>query len=153
MISAIGKASVKRNCRIPVSVQHVHSKEVASMEQFGILYRNTNRNDFSLSAMATVSLVSLSNPVPVKSEPYTAFEGRTVLVESGWELVELAYDASVSHKRIMKYQCAEYYQLMIDHLDKITELAGANSFSHAQKWGYYTAVMAMILWVHPFDPC
>ena len=143
IISAIGKASVQRDCIVPETIEQRHSHVVAAMEKHGLLYRNSNRSDCSLSSMATVSVTSLSQPLLVRQEPLTAFEGRLSLVQDGWELVDSAYGCSIGEQRMMKFQCAEYYNLLRLSRNQLLILTGENAFSHSQKWNYYRVVQTI----------
>ncbi len=143
IISAIGKASVQRDCTIPETIERLHSHAVAAMEKYGLLYRNSNRPDCSLSSMATVSVTSLSQPLLVRQEPLTAFEGRLSLVQDGWELVDVARECSIGNQRMMRFQCAQYYNLLRLNRNQLLILTEENSFSHSQKWNYYTVVHTM----------
>lgn len=100
-ITAIGRVSVRQDCIVPKVVGEKHSAELETMEKFGLAYRDTNQSQFSLSSMATVSLVSLSDPVPVAKEPLTSYEGRARLQQFGWEAVANAYDCSVEGRRMI----------------------------------------------------
>ena len=131
VIRAIGKASVAKNCVIPGAVRKKHPLEIEAMEQH---------------EMATVSVTVMSKPVtatPLDVSEFTTYESRKHLQENGWSFVETAFDCSVKHKRMMKFQCKEYYILLIIHPQAVQHLTEWKSFSHAQKRGYYAAVTVL----------
>ena len=150
-ISAIGRASVQRDCVVPRNVRQAHTTEVAVMERFGLVFKHSAQGHVCLASTTTMSITSLSAPIPVKKKPYTAYEGRANLVSVGWTTVESAYDCSVEGRRMMQFQCAGYYSLLDERYDQVLALTGENSFSHSQKHGYYSAVRAVCS-VTPFVP-
>lgn len=143
-ITAIGRVSVRQDCIVPRAIGDKHAAELEAMEKFGLAYRdhdtNQSQSQFALSSIATVSVISLSHPVPVVKDPLTSFEGRTRLQQFGWEAVESAYDCSVEGQRMMQHQCMLYYQLLIHQRDQLLELTKENYFSHAQKAPYYACL-------------
>ena len=152
MISAIGKASLQRDCVVPDSVVQKHSRVVSTMEQHGLLHRNSCTSSCTLTSMATVTVISMSNPCSVTRAPFTAFEGRFHLMQDGWAVTDLAYDCSVEGRRMMQFQCAEYYMLLKDCYQQVLQLTEHELFSHAQKRMYYTVVQTVCSQV-PFEFC
>ena len=109
VIRAIGKASVAKNCVIPGAVRKKHPLEIEAMEQHGMAVVRPN-GQMILTHLATVSVTVLSKPVtvtPLDVSEFTTYESRKHLQENGWPFVETAFDCSVKHKRMMKFQCKE----------------------------------------------
>lgn len=154
-ISAIGRACVDRTGIVPPALVQRHQREVAAMQRHGLVFLNSTTGFWSLSSMATVSITSLEHPVLVAASDdssMTAFEGRAKLLRQGWEVCEFAINCSVSRKRMMKFQCREYYRVLIMHFEMVSNLAAEQCFSHSQKHGYYDVISAVCA-ATPFEPC
>ena len=124
------------------------------MERCGLVYKHSSDDGhYALSSTATVSITTLNKPVPVQnvigSASLTAFEGRSTLLANGWAAVEHAYDCSVKNHKMMRYQCSEYYKLLINNYNKVNELTQNRCFAHSQKQHYYQ-VIDFLCSVEPF---
>ena len=152
-ICTIGKASVQKNCIIPVSFSKSHPVEIAAMERHGMLARVSKHGHFSLTPVATVSLTVVENPVSVQETFFanmTAYEARAELIRRGWQTVEQSLNCSVSLNRMMRYQTKEYYILILCAFDQLVELPDNQCFAHSQKRLYYET-LALICAAEPFD--
>lgn len=138
---------------IPLTVCQRHPQEIQVMQKHGMICKNPNGH-LQLSSLATVSVTVISKPQKVKgridSSSATAYEGRQRLQDKGWTVTEYGLNCSVQHLRMMKYQCKEYYSLLLCHQEHLLVLTDANCFSHVQKHGYYK-VIGILCCANPFD--
>ena len=129
---------------IPQNIKDLQQESVAfdTMERFGLVHKQVAHGSqhYALSSMATVSVTRVSKPVLAKSPPFTAFEGRSELMKTGWETTDSAYRCSVQGKVMMRHQCAKYYNLLLSKFDQVQQMTEQRCFSHAQKHYYYTVI-------------
>ncbi len=137
---------------LPASVFERHPEAMTAMERHGMIYKNGR--SFALSSLATVSVTVLGSPKGIEiatDGSLTAYEARRQLQENGWETCESPLNCSVQQMRIMKYQCKEYFSLMIEHSSQVLFLTNERSFSHAQKHYYYKTIQT-VCGADPFAP-
>lgn len=144
IISAIGRTSIQKDCLVPRSVCDRHPEEVDTMQRHGMVCKLGN-GKMQLSSLATSSVTVLSKPVNVRehvpNESLTAFEGRATLQSCGWTVTDYGLNCSVLNFRMMKYQCKEYYYLLLCQRDNVLKLTEENCFSHVQRHGYYNVIL------------
>ncbi len=140
---------------MPLSVRNKHPSELEAMQRHGMVCKNA-AGHVQLSSLATVSITVISKPKSVRAgvpnDSLTAYESRQTLQDRGWTVTEYGLNCSVQHCRMMKYQCKEYFSLLLCHQDRLLNLTDANCFSHVQKHGYYKVIW-IVCCANPFDAC
>jgi hypothetical protein len=97
-----------------------------------------------LNSSAVLTGVVLADPASVCSECgiKTCWELREYLLKNGWSFAKDARSASVLNRRMTKFNCKRYFELLYGFADILEDYA---FFSHSQTVGYYNAVHAAII--------
>jgi hypothetical protein len=97
-----------------------------------------------LNPSAVLTGVALADPASVRNDGgiKTCWELREYLLKNGWSFAKDTRSASVLHRRMTKFNCKKYFELLYGFADILEDY---EVFSHSQSVGYYNAVHAAIV--------